>query len=131
MYNVFFFKDAAVMKANSQFELNSLIDMLKENDELRIKIHGHTNGTARGKIITISDESENFFTLNQDIVEEFGSAKELSLQRAEVIKNYLITFGLEAGRMEVIGWGGKKPIYDKMDKLAVKNVRVEIEILEK
>jgi outer membrane protein OmpA-like peptidoglycan-associated protein len=131
MYNVFFFKDAAVMKANSRFELNSLIDMLKENDELRIKIHGHTNGTARGKIITISAESENYFTLNQDVVEEFGSAKELSLQRAEVIKNYLITFGLDASRMEVIGWGGKKPIYDKMDKLAVKNVRVEIEILEK
>jgi outer membrane protein OmpA-like peptidoglycan-associated protein len=53
------------------------------------------------------------------------------MQRAEVIKNYLISFGLEASRMEVIGWGGKKPIYDKMDKLAVKNVRVEIEILEK
>lgn len=48
-----------------------------------------------------------------------------------------LTFGQEnqinnilVGRYLVIGWGGKKPIYDEMDKLAVKNVRVEIEIMQ-
>ena len=130
MYNVFFFKDAVVMKPISEFEMNSLVDMLKENDELRIKIHGHTNGNARGKIIMLEEGSEKFFTLNQELVEKSGSAKELSLQRAEVIKDYLISYGIAEDRMEVIGWGGKKPIYDKFDKLAIKNVRVEIEILE-
>ena len=68
--------------------------------------------------------------LNQELIENSGTAKELSLQRAHVIKDYLITFGIAEDRMEVIGWGGKKPIYDKMDKLAIKNVRVEIEILD-
>jgi outer membrane protein OmpA-like peptidoglycan-associated protein len=130
MYNVFFFKDASIMKPISKFELNSLVDMLKENDDLKIKIHGHTNGSARGKIITAPKGSEKFFTLNQEVVEDYGSAKDLSLRRAEIIKNYLVSYGLNANRMQVIGWGGKKPIYDKMDKLAVKNVRVEIEILE-
>ena len=130
MYNVFFFKDAVVMKPISEFEMNSLVDMLKENDELRIKIHGHTNGNARGKIIMLEEGSENFFTLSQELVEKSGSAKELSLQRAEVIKDYLMSYGISEDRMEVIGWGGKKPIYDKFDKLAIKNVRVEIEILD-
>jgi outer membrane protein OmpA-like peptidoglycan-associated protein len=130
MYNVFFFKDAAIMKPISKFELNSLLDMLKENDNLKVKIHGHTNGNERGKIITMAEGSENFFTLNQELVEDYGTAKALSLARAEVIKRYLISYGINADRMEVIGWGGKKPIYDKMDKLAIKNVRVEIEILE-
>jgi outer membrane protein OmpA-like peptidoglycan-associated protein len=130
MYNVFFFKDAAIMKSNSKFEVNSLVEMLKENDELKIKIHGHTNSNERGKIITIVEGSTQFFTLNQELVEKYGTAKELSAQRAQVISDYLISFGIDATRMEVIGWGGKNPIYDKMDKLAVKNVRVEIEIME-
>ena len=130
MYNVFFFKDAVVMKPNSKFELNSLVDMLKENDELKIRIHGHTNGNSPGKIILIPDGSEKFFTLHQEVKEKTGSAKELSLQRAEIIKKYLVSYGIDASRMQVIGWGGKKAIYPKMDKLAIKNVRVEIEILE-
>ncbi len=118
------------MKPISQFELNSLVDMLKENDELRIKIHGHTNGNARGKIIMLPEGSENFFSLDQETEEKSGSAKELSLQRAMVIKDYLISYGIAEERMEVFGWGGKQPIYDKFDKLAIKNVRVEIEILD-
>lgn len=130
MYNVFFFKDAAIMKPNSIYELNSLLEMLKENDELKIRIHGHTNSNERGKIITLTENATDFFTLNQELTEEYGTAKELSLRRSEVIRNFLISENIAANRMEVIGWGGKRPIYHKMDKLAIKNVRVEIEILE-
>ena len=131
MYNVFFFKDAAVMMPNSIYELNSLLEMLRENDELKIKIHGHTNSNERGKIITLPEGATEFFSMNQDVEEGYGTAKELSLRRSEVIRNYLISQDIAPDRMEVIGWGGKRPIYHKMDKLAVKNVRVEVEILEK
>jgi outer membrane protein OmpA-like peptidoglycan-associated protein len=130
MYNVFFFKDAAIMKPSSKFEMNSLLDMLKENDNLEIKIHGHTNSNQRGSIITMSDNSDKFFKLDQEVNESTGSAKELSRARGEIIKRYIISYGISADRMEVIGWGGKKPIYDKLDKLAIKNVRVEIEIVQ-
>lgn len=130
MYNVFFNKDAAIMLPISKYELNSLVDMLKENDQLKIRIHGHTNGNAAGKIISLPPESKKLFTLNQEVIEKNGSAKKLSFERAEVIQRYLVSFGIATDRMEVIGWGGKKPIYDVMNKLAVKNVRVEIEILE-
>ena len=130
MYNVYFFEDAVIMKPISRYELSTLVEMLKENPNLKIRIHGHTNGNKRGRMILLPEDSEKFFTLNQPVIEKTGSAKELSLKRAEIIKRYLMSFGISPERMEVIGWGGKKPIYDEMSKLAIKNVRVEIEILE-
>jgi outer membrane protein OmpA-like peptidoglycan-associated protein len=130
MYNVYFFKDAAVMKPESRFELKALLEMLQENLNYKIRIHGHTNGNAPGKIIQLEDEATDFFSLTKATKEGFGSAKELSTQRGQVIKDYLVANGVDPTRAQVKGWGGKKPIYDKFDRRALKNVRVEIEILE-
>ena len=127
MYNVFFFKDAAVMRPESRYEVNNLLDLLQENPSYKIKIHGHTNGNASGKIIRM-DNSGNFYSLN-DTKQAFGSAKELSEERALVIRRFLVSSGISADRMEVKAWGGKKPIHDKHSARAHENVRVEIEIL--
>jgi outer membrane protein OmpA-like peptidoglycan-associated protein len=129
MYNVYFFKDAAVMRPESRYEVNSLLDMLNENTNYRITIHGHTNGNAAGKIISMNKDTQNFFSLT-DTNEGFGTAKELSEQRAEIIRDYLVNNGIAASRMEIKAWGGKKPIHDKMSQRAQENVRVEIEILQ-
>lgn len=129
MYNVFFYKDAAIMKPESQFELNSLLEFLNEKTDYKIRISGHTNGNASGKIIEIDSEVPEYFSLSQATKEKNGSAKSLSLKRAEIIQKYLLNNGIKADRMEVKGFGGKMPIYDKFDRLASKNVRVEIEIL--
>lgn len=128
MYNVYFFKDAAIMKPESRYELNSLRDMLKENPKYKIKIHGHTNGNAAGKIIE-PGESKDLFSLS-GTKESFGTAKTLSEERAITIYDFLIAEGIDASRMLVKGWGGKKPILDKEHALAHTNVRVEIEIIE-
>jgi outer membrane protein OmpA-like peptidoglycan-associated protein len=128
MYNVYFFKDAAVMRPESRYEINSLLEMLKENPNYKIKIHGHTNGGSHGKIISIG-ESKNFFSLS-DTKEGFGSAKKLSEERAKVIHEYLTTNGIDEKRTQVKAWGGKRPIHDKHSTRANENVRVEIEILE-
>ena len=129
MYNVYFFKDASVMRPESRYEVNSLLDMLNENTNYRITIHGHTNGNAAGKIISMNKDTQNFFSLT-DTKEGFGTAKELSEQRAELIRDYLVSNGVAANRMEIKAWGGKKPIHDKMSQRAQENVRVEIEILQ-
>lgn len=129
MYNVYFFKDAAVMKPESKYELLSLLDMLEENDKLKVRIHGHTNGNASGKIIHM-DEDKNFFSLVAEQEEDYGSAKKLSQFRAETIQAWLVEQGVNPERMSVRGWGGKKMIYGKHDTQAHKNVRVEIEIIE-
>ncbi|MGC3943947.1 MAG: OmpA family protein [Chryseolinea sp.] len=129
MYNVYFFKDASIMRPESRFEVNSLLDMLNENPKYKIRLHGHTNGNATGKIISMGKGSDSFFALN-DTKEGFGSAKQLSEERAAIIRDYLIKNGIAASRMEIKAWGGKKPIHDKMSARAAENVRVEVEILE-
>jgi len=130
MYNVYFFKDAAIMKPESIYELNSFLDMLKENENLVVQIHGHTNGNSHGKIIHLDLDDKNFFGINGNHKESNGSAKKLSLYRAYTIQHWLIEQGIAEERMEIKGWGGKKMIYDKHSTQADKNVRVEVEILE-
>lgn len=130
MYNVYFYNNAAIMKPESKFELNSLLGMLKENEKLVIRIHGHTNGNAAGKIIKLKDDDDNFFEITSNNIDGFGSAKDLSQERADVIARWLVEQGIDKKRMEVRGWGGKKMIYKKTDAMAGKNVRVEIELLK-
>ncbi|MFO7257564.1 MAG: OmpA family protein [Bacteroidota bacterium] len=128
MYNVYFFKDAGVMRPESRYEVNSLLEMLRENPKYKIRIHGHTNGNAPGKIISMGEE-KNYFSLT-GTKEGFGSAKKLSQERAEVIRDYLLEQGIDASRMQIKAWGGKRPIHDKNSPRAEENVRVEVEILE-
>lgn len=129
MYNVFFFKDAAIMRPESRYEVTSLLEMLNENPKYRIKLHGHTNGNAAGKIISPSKDSKNYFSLT-DNKEGFGSAKQLSAARAEIIRDYLVGNGIDPKRIEIKAWGGKRPLQDKLSTRAQENVRVEVEILE-
>jgi outer membrane protein OmpA-like peptidoglycan-associated protein len=128
MYNVFFFKDAAVMMPESQYEVNSLLEMMNENPNLKIVIHGHTNGNSTGKIIRSGDE-DDFFTLTGS-VESIGTAKALSEARARAIYDYLVSQGIDKNRMMIKAWGGKKPLYDKNSNRAKDNIRVEIEIVQ-
>jgi len=130
MYNVYFYNDAAIMKPESKFELNSLLAMLKENDKLIVKIHGHTNGNDPGKLIKLKPDDNNYFEVTSNNIQTTSSAKDLSKERAEVIKRWLIDQGIDEKRMEVKAWGGQKMIYKKTDSMAGKNVRVEIEIIK-
>ncbi len=127
LYNVYFFNDAAVMLPESRYELTSLLEMMKENPNYRVRLHGHTNGNYHGRILKVG-ESKNFFSLDGSI-SSIGSAKDLSYERAEVIREYLVANGISPGRIEVKAWGGKKPLFDRHGANARKNVRVEVEIL--
>ena len=129
LYNVFFYNDAAIMLPESKYQLNSLLEMMKENPRYKIMLHGHTNGKARGRIITMGP-SQSFFSLANDVKVGNGSAKELSKERAEVIKEWLVAQGVAEDRIEVKAWGGARMIYDKNSANAKKNVRVDVEILE-
>ena len=130
MYNVYFFNDAAIMRPESKFEVNSLLEMMKENDKMKIKIHGHTNGGKAGKIIKLGKDQNNYFSMSKDNIDGFGTARDLSAERGEVIKKYLMENGIDGKRLAVKGWGGKKMLYDRGTPQAKKNIRVEIEILQ-
>lgn len=129
LYNVYFFNDAAIMLPESKYELQRLLDMMNSDTQYKIMLHGHTNGTARGKIITVGP-SRNFFELTSDVVEGNGSAKELSYERALVIKNWLVANNISADRIDIKAWGGSRMIHDKNSNNARRNVRVEVEVLE-
>lgn len=129
LYNIYFYNDAAVMMPESRFELNGLETMMKDNPTLQIRLHGHTNGNYHGKIIRRNPDGD-FFSVAQDARTTVGSAKELSESRAEVIRDYLVSRGVDASRIEVKAWGGKRPLYDKNSANAKKNIRVEVEIVK-
>ena len=100
--------------------------------EMKIKLHGHTNGNSHGKVIHLGEkDNDDLFNLKSTKhVETSGSAQKLSEYRAETIQHYLFKQGIAESRVDIKGWGGKKMLYDKHSSQANLNVRVEVEILE-
>jgi outer membrane protein OmpA-like peptidoglycan-associated protein len=129
LYNVYFYNDAAIMLPESKYQLNSLLNMLKENSKLKIILHGHTNGNGHGKIIYMGP-SKDFFTITKDVKEGSGSAKELSEARAHTIREWLLAQGITDDRVTVKGWGGSRMIHDKNSVHARKNIRVDVEVAD-
>ncbi|MFM9839050.1 MAG: OmpA family protein [Cyclobacteriaceae bacterium] len=125
---VSFFNDAAIMIPSSKDQLLALLEMLQENPSTRIRINGHTNGNDRGKIIFVGP-SKNFFGLTADRIERKGTSKELSMARAQAIKDWLVAQGITEDHIEAVGWGGTKPLYDTNSPNARKNGRVELEVI--
>ena len=127
-FHVYFYNAAAILLPESKYELNNLLQMLQENPDYRIRLHGHTNGNYHGRILTMG-ANKNLFSL-EGAKSGRGSAKDLSYHRAAIIKEFLGEQGINPSRIEVTAWGGKRPIYDKHSVNAKKNVRVEVEILQ-
>lgn len=131
MYNTYFYGNASVMREYSRYELEELQRYLQENPTVKIMLHGHTNGHARGVVYLYSEEHGNFFHLRRsnDYKKTGVSSMKLSKLRAETIRQYLIKQGVAEDRIETKGWGGKKMLYDAKSPLAKNNIRVEIEVL--
>lgn len=86
--------------------LMEMADFLNEQPNLIIRINGHTDN--------VGDP-----TLN----------KELSLQRAISVRNYLIANGVNFEKLRISGWGGSKPISSNTTEFGrSKNRRVEFTI---
>jgi outer membrane protein OmpA-like peptidoglycan-associated protein len=130
MYNVFFFPNTNILRTKSKYELQKLLDILKENPNAKVRIHGHVNGNSSGPITRLNEDTDDFFNpSNTEVIN--GSSTKLSGLRAETIKYYLMRNGVESNRLETKGWGGKKMLHKEDSPLCEYNVRVEIEILEK
>lgn len=125
---IFFFKDATVMLPDSKMAATELLEWMRDHSTAKIRIHGHTNGNGKGPIISMKKGSMDYFSLD-NTEEGKGSAKTLSQKRAETLKNYLVSQGIDHKRIEIKAWGGDKPLYDILSDQAEANVRVEIEII--
>ena len=127
MENVKFFNNTALFSSGSERELDELVNMMQENPGYQIRLHGHTNGKQSRDIVSLGTSTDMF---NPDVTNSktHASAKELSLLRAELVKSYLVSKGIDASRVDTKGEGGAQMIYDPKGTLAGLNDRVEVEI---
>jgi outer membrane protein OmpA-like peptidoglycan-associated protein len=94
----------AAIKTASQNIIDQIVQMLKDNPSLRIKIEGHTDNIGTPK-----------------------SNQTLSENRAEAVMNAIIAQGIDKTRLASKGWGQSKPIADNStEEGRAKNRRVEI-----
>jgi outer membrane protein OmpA-like peptidoglycan-associated protein len=106
--NVLFNTGSATLIANGKTELDIIVDYLKTYQGFNVKISGHTDNTGNDKI-------------NQP----------LSEKRAEAAKTYVVSKGVDAGRITTEGLGSTKPIADNKTAAGRKlNRRVEFSIVE-
>ena len=97
-----------IIKESSFPSLDELASLMAKKPNWRLKISGHTDN--KGEAVT---------------------NLKLSEKRAEAIKNYLISKGIEGGRFKVEWFGPTKPIADnKTEEGRQKNRRVEMMIIE-
>ena len=128
--NLLFHKNSSVLRKVSKDEMQRLNEILKTKSNLRIKIHGHTNGDFKGEVYLLAENDERFFKLSGKNKVVKGDDKLLSTERARVIKRYLGAQGISTGRIETQGWGDRRMLYPKGHLKAPLNRRVEIEVLE-
>lgn len=126
MHKIYFHPNTAVLKANSKNELEKLLSFIKENENYAIEIQGHTNGNRKIK----KDKKYSHLGGEWNFS---GSAKELSQLRSEKIKSFLEENGVNENNLVAKGYGGDKMIVEhpKNMKEAMKNIRVEIIVIEK
>jgi outer membrane protein OmpA-like peptidoglycan-associated protein len=127
MDNVKFFGNSGIFTPESERELVELLAMIEENPDYKIKLHGHVNGNPQGEIISRGD-SPNYFALDASNTRTEGTAKELSTWRAEAVRDFLVSKGVDPSRISVKGESNKQPIFDPKGANAGGNDRVEVEI---
>ncbi|HLK89229.1 MAG TPA: OmpA family protein [Polyangia bacterium] len=102
-----FRRNSADIKATSFPTLKKAVAVFKDYPALRVEISGHT-----------SNEGKREFNMK------------LSRKRAEAVKDYLVSAGIDEKRIGTVGYGPDKPIADNDTKEGQeKNRRIEFRLL--
>ena len=125
MYNVSFYKDAAVMRKTSQVDLDELVKMMHGNPYYEITVHAHCNGKKKRDIIAPGYNRSYFDAAGS--IRLTGSAKDLTALRAETIRGYLVDHGIDPKRINVFSWGASDMLVRTESPDAYVNDRIEIE----
>lgn len=100
---------SAEIREEDKNEINSLLEKLKTDAKMKIEIGAHTDDVGSA-------------TYNQ----------QLSLNRAQSVRKYLIQKGISKDRIKAKGYGENKPIADNSTEQGkAQNRRVEISIIQK
>jgi len=99
--------DKANVRSDDMGALDQKVAILQANPELRIRVGGHCD--ERGS-------------------DEYNLA--LGNRRAQAAKQYLVSHGIDAGRIETQSWGEERPLVDGHDESAwSQNRRDEFEVI--
>lgn len=106
--NIYFNASRYDLKPESFPELDRIVTVMQANPTMQIKLEGHT-----------------------DTVGEFDANVELSRNRVNEVKRYLVGKGISASRIETVGYGPSRPINtNKSLKERPENRRVELVIVK-
>lgn len=91
---------------STEASLSDLASFLKDNPEIKIRINGHT-----------------------DNVGDPGLNKQLSLERAGSVRDFLVEQGVNFESLRISGWGGTRPLASNATESGrAKNRRVELAV---
>lgn len=106
--NIYFNVSEFDLKPESYPELDRLAGLMQTNPTMTIRLEGHT-----------------------DTVGEFDANVELSRNRVNEVKRYLVAKGIDEGRIDTVGYGPSRPINtNKSLKERPENRRVEMVIVK-
>lgn len=100
--NMYFELNSPELLSSSEPTLDQLVAALEKQPEVRIEIAGHT-----------------------DLAKDQVRSRQLSLERANNIRDYLVENGINTQRISTIGYGCTKPLYNRSD---ARNRRVEVQV---
>lgn len=99
-----FDQGSSVLKKSAMPSLQALLEELRSDPSLRISVESHTEASGEP---------------NKDL--------RLTRNRSQIIFNWLVAQGVEAGRISPLGYGSTRPLVEKKpNQGAAQNTRIEI-----
>ena len=106
--DLIFAQGKSVIDPKSYPGLNEVVQMMKENSTIEIQLEGHTDNVGSPK-----------------------ANLELSQDRVDAVKKYLVQKGISKSRIQTKAFGGTQPLGNELTPEArMKNRRVEMRVLK-
>ena len=124
--NIHFYGNSAIYRDESKPSLGELTHFMKHNESVNIRLEGHVNGNMGKRYLKKAAENNPERTA-------YKNAKDLSYERANTIKRFLVNQGIDENRIICEGKGGSEKLYKNPKNQAENraNRRIEVVILNK
>lgn len=124
LQNIYFEGNSAVYTDESESTLTEVLHYVQQHPEYSILLIGHVNGRMGKRYLKLAARS------NPER-KAYKNAEHLSLARAESIRDYLVSEGIDSARIRCEGKGGKERLYKKPknERQNEANRRIEIVLI--